>query len=630
MTAAALLAGCSVLAPPQSSPSGSGTAPEATPDAPAPAPPRTSWGPLESTLEEAGAAVSGMTAEEKAGQVLVQFYSGTDPDRAIALAEQLHLGGSIIMGDNVPQNRDGVDTEALTATTHALHAASGRDWPAIVGVDQEGGTVARLRAPLTEWPVPMAFGAADDPELTARAQQAMATDLGVLGFTMNFSPDADVTAGPQDPVIGARSYGSDPALVAEHALAAVDGSLAAGVLPTLKHFPGHGSVTTDSHVGLPVQEASLEELRERDWGPFRAGVPGGGAGAEGTGEASGTGADGESGGEPGGGPGEAQGRLGEETGAPVVMMGHIAVTAVDPGVPASLSAAAYDVLRDPDAGIGFEGVAVTDALNMGALAETPGDPAVNALAAGADLLLMPPDVARSHAAIVAAVEDGTVPQERLDEAATRVVALMMWQEGLARGEGEDQGPPASTHGASDAAAPQEGGDEPAGSDAPADAAAPGSAVPGSAASGSAASEPAGSEAAPDSRPVAAEIAAAAVTVVDGQCGEPLVGDSIQIVGGNAQDRARLTDAAQEAGLQVGGGDVVTLLGTGARAASGDVVVTLDAPWPLAESAASSAKVALFGRTEESFASVVDVLTGDAEAPGALPVDVGEYPTGTGC
>ncbi|WP_309082132.1 glycoside hydrolase family 3 N-terminal domain-containing protein [Zhihengliuella sp.] len=619
-TAAVLLAGCSVLAPPSSSPSGPGTAPEATPDAPAPAPPRTSWGPLASTVEEARAAVAEMTTEQKAGQVLVQFYSGTDPDRAIALAEQLHLGGTIIMGDNVPQNRAGVDTEALAETTGALHEASARDWPSIVGVDQEGGVVARLRAPLTEWPVPMAFGAADDPDLTARAQQALATDLAVLGFTMNFSPDADVTVGPQDPVIGARSYGSDPAMVAEHALAAVDGSLAAGVLPTLKHFPGHGSVTTDSHVGLPVQDASVEEMRERDWMPFLAGVPGGGEGSEGTG-AQGTG------GEPGGEPGEAPGRLGEETGAPVAMMGHIAVTALDPGVPASLSAEAYDVLRDLAEGIGFEGVAVTDALNMGALADTPGNPAVNALAAGADLLLMPPDVAQAHAAIVAAVADGTVPQERLDEAATRVVALMMWQEDLARGEGEDQGAPASTDapgsGEAPAAADSTGSDgtESAGSE---------SAGSGSASSGSAASGGAGSEAAPDSQPVAAEIAAEAVTVVDGQCGEPLVGDSIRIVGGNAQDRARLAEAAQAAGLRVGGGDVVTLLGTGAPAASGDVVVTLDAPWPLARSQAGTAKVALFGRTEESFAALVDVLTGAAEAPGALPVDVGEYPAGTGC
>nr|WP_196837242.1 glycoside hydrolase family 3 protein [Zhihengliuella flava] len=487
-----------------------------------------------------------MTAEEKAGQVLVQYYTGQDPAAALAAAEELHLGGVIIMGDNVPTTTlddggAGADVGQLEETISAFRDTmeAGRDWPAIVGIDQEGGRVARLEAPLTEWPTPMAFGAADDTELTAKAQRALASDLAGLGFTMNFSPDADVTIGAADPVIGARSYSSDAARVAEHAHAAVGGSLAAGVLPSLKHFPGHGSVTTDSHVGLPVQSATREGLMERDWAPFLQ--------PEGQ-EA---------------GPGAA---------APMVMVGHIAVDALEPGVPSSLSAAAYGALRED---VGFEGVAVTDALNMGALADTASNPAATALAAGADLLLMPVDVRSAHAAILAGLEDGTIPAERLDEAATRVVAMMMYQERLA---GES------------------GGDRETGS----------------------------------SDDVALEAARAAVTQVTGACGAPLVGEAIQIIGGNERDRARLAAAAQEAGLSVGSGDVVVLLGNTLQPASGDVVVTLDAPWALEGSAASSGLVALFGRNPASFTALVDVLRGEAEARGHLPVDVGQYPAGSGC
>jgi len=534
------LAGCGLAAPSSPSVKAPGTTAPA-PESTTPPPPVTSWGPLESEVDDAAAAVEQMSLSAKAGQVLIQYYSGPDASAARATAEELEVGGVIIMGDNVPQAADGTaDTEALGGIIDGFRETmeAGRDWPAIVGIDQEGGRVARLTAPLTEWSTPMAFGAAGEPELTGRAQQALAGDLGEIGFTMNFSPDADVTVGPQDPVIGARSYSSDPDAVGEHALAAVDGSLAAGILPSLKHFPGHGSVTTDSHVGLPVQEKTREQLAEHDWVPFAAGAG-----------------------------------TAEDPGAPMVMVGHIAVTDLEAGVPSSLSAATYQALRED---IGFEGVAVTDALNMGALNQTAGNPAVNALAAGADLLLMPADVRAAHAAIVAAVEDGTVEEDRLDDAATRVVAMMMWQQRLS----EDA--------------------------------------------------EAASESREPSSDVALEAARAAITQVSGTCGADLVGDSIQIVGGNPADQARLTAVAQEAGLAVGSGPVVTLLGTGAAPASGDVVVTLDAPWPLAGSAGNAALIALYGRNEESFTALVEVLTGEREAPGALPVDVGAYPAGAGC
>lgn len=565
LTASLALAACTPApvaptGPAGGSPGSGGGAPASSPQT-TPEPARTGWGPLESDVEAATEAVAAMSLAEKAGQVFVDYYTGTDPAAELAKAKRLHLGGVIVMGDNVPLaaggssgggaagegaagGASGVDTRKLAATTAKFQKtlSAGRDWPGIVAVDQEGGMVARVKSPLTEWPSPMAYGAAGDTGLTARAQEAMDTELAALGFTMNFAPDSDVTLGPADPVIGARSFSSDPEAVGEQTVAGIEGALAAGVLPSAKHFPGHGSVTTDSHVGLPVQDATLKELKARDWQPFARAI---------------------------------------EAGTPMVMVGHIAVEALEPGVPSSLSSATYGALRD----LGFEGVAVTDALNMGAVEQSApgGGAAVEALAAGADLLLMPASIDEAHAAVVDAVESGDVPEERLDEAATRVVAMMMWQGHMAK-DLDDGGRSLSS------------------------------------------ADPASSG---DGASVARELARASVTVVSGECSGALVGSGIRIAGGTAADRSRLAGAASDAGLTVGSGTLVTLLGGSHTPGSGDVVVSLDAPWGLASSTAGS-KIALYGRTAESFEALVGVLTGEREAPGKLPVAVGDFPAGTGC
>jgi len=198
-----------------------------------------------------------------------------------------------------------------------------------------------------------------------------------------------VTIGAADPTIGDRSASGDPAVAARTVRAASAGLLQGGTVPVLKHFPGHGSVTSDSHQGLPVQPATQAQLDARDLIPFRVAVA---------------------------------------AGVPVVMIGHLDLVQFDPGVPSSLSPATYHLLRDS---LGFDGVAVTDALDMGAVSPgAQGEEAVQALVAGADLLLMPRDVAAALARIVAAVQAGTQPVERLQEAATRVVALQMWSVAL--------------------------------------------------------------------------------------------------------------------------------------------------------------------------------------------------------
>ncbi len=368
--------------------------------------------PDEQTRAEAERAVSGMSVEEKAGQVLVATWDGADPaavDAQVEQIDELHLGGVIVMGSNIPTatgqgttqeagaggGASDVDVEAMRSQNERMSEALAddeRSWPGIISVDQEGGTVTRLGAPLTVWPAAQAIGAADDPELTREASAALGSELAGLGFTMDHAPVADVTT-PGDAVIRDRAYSDDPAEVGEHAAAAVLGLSDAGVVSSPKHFPGHGSVTTDSHVGLPVQETEPEQLAEVDWAPFRDVV---------------------------------------DAGAPSIMMGHIAVSAWDAEVPATLEPQAYEALRED---LGFEGAAVTDALNMGAVTDAVGPgrpvdrgvgtPAGAALQAGADLLLMPEDEEAAHRDIVQAVESGAIPQQRLDEAAARVVAMQM-------------------------------------------------------------------------------------------------------------------------------------------------------------------------------------------------------------
>lgn len=541
----ALLTGLAVAAAGCSGPgtSGPGPSPDQGSSAGAPAadnaadgtPRPLGWGPDQRDADAAATAVAAMSLEQKAGQVLLPFFPGLDAEAHARTIERLHLAGSIVMGDNVPTAPDGqVDTAAMHAATGRLQRAAradGRGWPGLIGVDQEGGAVARLRAPLTEWPAPMSYGAADSEPLASDAGRAISAELAGLGFNVDFAPTADVTVGPADPTIGARSISGSPDIAAEVGTAFSKGMLDAGMLPAAKHFPGHGSVTANSHEGMPVQGASLDQLRAKDLKPFQAAI---------------------------------------DAGLPMVMTGHIAVPALQPGVPASVSPASYAELRR----MGFKGVAVTDAMNMGAITQQfPNDSAAPlALAAGADLVLMPASVETAHAAIVAAVRNGSLPAARLDEAARRVATMQLW-----RGRSH---PPQGT-------------------------------PPGS---GSALSE---------------KVSQEAITVLAGPCHGPMVPASVRVSGGSEQDRARFAAAARQAGIGIGDGPLVTLIGYGGAPATADVAVSLDAPWPLEKSAAP-AKIALFGRSQEAFDALLEVLAGKATAPGKLPVAVGPHGPGSGC
>ncbi|MFG3118175.1 glycoside hydrolase family 3 protein [Streptomyces sp. NPDC048197] len=276
----------------------------------------------------------------------------------------------------------------------------------LVAVDEEGGDVTRLEVRGgSSFPGNHALGAVDDPALTRAVARELGRRLAECGITLNWAPSADVNSNPDNPVIGVRSFGADPHLVARHTAAYVEGLQSAGVAACTKHFPGHGDTAVDSHLDLPRITADLATLQERELVPFRAAVA---------------------------------------AGTRAVMSAHILLPALDGDRPATLSPAAlHGLLRAPatEGGLGFDGLIVTDGMEMQAISATYGIErgSVLALAAGADAICVGGGLAdedivlRLRDALVAAVRDGELPEERLADAAARVRALARWT--VAAGEG---------------------------------------------------------------------------------------------------------------------------------------------------------------------------------------------------
>ncbi len=261
---------------------------------------------------------------------------------------------------------------------------------AVIAIDEEGGDVTRLfydrGAP---YPGNALLGRIDDTELTARVARAVGEALFATGCTVTFAPDVDVNSNPDNPVIGVRSFGADPELVARHAAAWIRGIQATGIAVSAKHFPGHGDTATDSHLALPVVDVPLETLRDRELVPFRAAIA---------------------------------------AGARTIMTSHILLPQLDAENPATLSPRILQGLLRGE--LGFEGVIVTDALDMKGASGVHGIPeaAVRALAAGCDLLCIGTDNSDEQldeiiAAVEAAISEGRLPADRVRDAAARVRAL---------------------------------------------------------------------------------------------------------------------------------------------------------------------------------------------------------------
>jgi beta-N-acetylhexosaminidase len=322
--------------------------------------------------------------DRMADAILIPPFPGERPPRWVLSALERGLAGVTIFGPNI------AGPEQLAGLTAQLRSAGGLP---LVAIDEEGGDVTRI-AHLTGSPYPgnAALGAVDDVNLTAAVHQALGQDLAALGINVDLAPSVDVNTAADNPVIGIRSFGPDPDLVARHGAAAVRGLQAAGVAACAKHFPGHGSTSADSHHGIVTIDASLDLLRRRDLPPFAAAIA---AGVRG------------------------------------VMPGHLRVPELTGAAPATLSAAALNGLLRGE--LGFTGVIISDALEMRAVSDLYGIPeaAVLAVAAGTDLLCFGRDAAEDsylavRRALSEAVASGRLPVERLEEARQNVARLRAW------------------------------------------------------------------------------------------------------------------------------------------------------------------------------------------------------------
>lgn len=317
---------------------------------------------------------------ELAAGVLLPGFAGTEAPDWLRRRIATGLGGAVVFGRNV------VDDEQVARLTASLRAE--RDGVTI-GIDEEGGDVTRLDAAAgSSLPGNHALGAADDIALTTAVATSLGERLAACGITVDLAPSADLSLHLDDPIIGVRAFSGDPDVAARHVAAFVAGLQSSGVAACAKHFPGHGAVTEDSHDTLPVLRRTERELRDFELEPFQAAV---------------------------------------RAGVRAVMTAHLVVPVWGDG-PATLNPKAYEVLRSD---LGFTGAVITDALDMGAVTGTSGmaEGAVRALLAGADSLCIGGSFTDEAtlddlvAALVAAVESGRLPEERLTEAAARTAAL---------------------------------------------------------------------------------------------------------------------------------------------------------------------------------------------------------------
>ncbi|WP_415624393.1 glycoside hydrolase family 3 protein [Phytohabitans flavus] len=401
LLAAAGIAGCDASAPTAAPTTAASTQP------PPAATPRADASPAERAAALAGT----LSDEDLVGQVLMPYAYGSSAtdvtpgnkagnqqlagvDTPAEMVAKYRLGGLILVGfsadDPTSKNQGTTNVDnpkQVRGLTTGLQAASAKlaagSAPLLIGTDQEYGVVTRIKTGVTALPSAMGAGAAEDPRLTEDAWRAAGDELSALGLNVDFAPVADVLGAADSTVIGSRSFGSDPTKVSAQVAGAVRGLQASGVAATLKHFPGHGHTSGDSHSTLPSLAQDRRGLDRGDLPPFVAGI---------------------------------------DAGAKLVMSGHLDVRAIDPGTPATFS---HKVLTDVLRGqLGFKGVVITDGMNMAPAKRWPaGEAAVRALNAGNDILLMPDKLPEAYNGLLSGLRSGGLARARLVEAVARVLTL---------------------------------------------------------------------------------------------------------------------------------------------------------------------------------------------------------------
>lgn len=335
--------------------------------------------------------LSRMTIEEKVGQLFTVFFNGSAYSEALdRTIRELHIGGIIIFSHNIGSLED-VSTMVNAAQGTATN--NGANIPLIVAVDHEGESVNRFGNRLTQFPSNMAIAATGSHENAKVAARAMAEELKVLGINMNLAPVMDVNSNPDNPIIGKRSFGSNPNIVARFGTTMIEEFQTNDIITAAKHFPGHGDTCIDSHIALPIVTHDQSHLDNIDFLPFRRAI---------------------------------------DADVDAIMTAHMIFPAIDPDfdLPATLSKKVLtDLLRDE---LGFKRLIVTDSLGMGAVKQEFGITSASAMAfqAGADMLLFgndpgqtPEEQYPSYRNMLALVRNGAISHERLDASVQRILMV---------------------------------------------------------------------------------------------------------------------------------------------------------------------------------------------------------------
>ncbi len=338
------------------------------------------------------ATIQSMTTEEKIGQMFMLAFAGDQLDEARILMQDHLVGGAYISDENVPTAAAAL---RLCNTLQGFAADTRLGIPLLLGADQEG-TWSVMTAESAMGPGNMALGATHDPEAAYEIYGVIAREMSAVGLNVALGPAADCNSNPHNSIIGMRSFGEAPELVARMTAAALRGLHDNGAVGALKHFPGHGDTRLDTHRGLPTVDRSRDELMRIDLHPFAVGI---------------------------------------KAGAKIVMTSHIIFSALDPDRPATLSPLILgDLLRGE---LGFAGVVVSDSMNMGSMKRNyaPADAVIQGFNAGVDLMMLAEEhydhdagqyLADQRAligAVIAAAEDGRISGARIDEAVGRILRL---------------------------------------------------------------------------------------------------------------------------------------------------------------------------------------------------------------
>lgn len=337
--------------------------------------------------------VDSMSLEEKVAQLfLVQPEAIVDIGTATAAGDatkqainKTPVGGFVYFSDNL-QSEQQVQDMLRNVQKYSEDRIG---LPAFLSVDEEGGTVARVastgRFDVADVGDMAKIGASGDVQQARQAGETIGSYLSELGFNLDFAPDADVLTNPDNTVVKKRSFGSDPRVVSDMSLAVAQGLAQHQVYSVYKHFPGHGATAGDTHQGYAYTDKTLDELKQSELIPFENAI---------------------------------------QNNAAFIMAAHISAPRVTgDDTPASLSKTMItDILRGQ---MGYDGIVVTDAMNMGAVTEqyTSAQAAVKALQAGADLVLMPEDFQEAYQGVLDAVKDGTLTEQRINESVTRIVKV---------------------------------------------------------------------------------------------------------------------------------------------------------------------------------------------------------------